>query len=128
MTIKECIDKVDALNPNQYSEEMKVDWLSRLDYSIYHDIIQTHEYNEGEEEISYEPYSVEDMSQQLIAPFPFDDLYVAYLNMKIDEANKETAQYNNSLAYYNHYYSAYAIDYNRKHMPINKARMHNWRH
>lgn len=128
MTIKEAIDKVDNLNPNQYSEEQKVEWLSRLDYLIYHDIILKHEYNPEEEEITYEPYSVSNMTQKLIAPFPYDELYVAFLQMKVDEANKETAQYNNSMTMYASYYDNYVKNYNREHMPINKDRFWMWRH
>jgi len=127
MTIKECIDKVDNLYPNQYSEEQKVDWLSRLDYDIYHNLILQHEYNEGEEEVKYEPYSVNDMAHSLIAPFPYDELYIAYLRVKIDEANEETANYNNSVALFSSYYQNYAGMYVRKHTPINTERYHTWR-
>ena len=128
MKIKECIDKVNNLNPNQYSEEVKVDWLSRLDHDIFTEIISTHEYNEDEEPIEYEPYSVNNEFKDLIAPFPYDELYIAYLNMKIDEANKETGQYNNSVVLFTSYYENYSSWYNRTHMPINKARYNNWRH
>lgn len=127
MTIKECIDKTDNLYPNQYSEEQKVDWLSRLDHDIYHNLILKHEYNEGEEEVHYEPYSVENTAVQLIASFPYDELYIAYLRMKIDEANEETASYNNSLALYQGYYQNFASMWVQKHMPINTARYHTWR-
>ena len=31
MTISDAITMVDALRPNQYSQDMKIRWLSRLD-------------------------------------------------------------------------------------------------
>lgn len=151
MTIQECIDRVDNLYPNQYSEETKVDWLSRLDYRIFNDVILTHEPERPPippEEIKaestanpldidtyplppikpeFEPYTVKNMTKQLIVGFPFDELYISYLQMKIDEANKETAQYNANATFFNHYYDEFAKDYNRHHLPINKARYEMWR-
>ena len=152
MTIQECIDRADNLYPNQYSEENKVDWLSRLDYRIFTDVILTHEpiMPPPPEEIraestanpldidtdkplpphppEFEPYKVTNMTKELLVPFPFDELYIVYLQMKIDEANKETAQYNTNATFFNHYYDEFAKDYNRKHLPINKARYEMWRH
>lgn len=149
MTIKEAIDKVNELNPNQYSEEIKVDWLSRLDYQIFEDIILTHKPNfphifpkkimpKGNalnlpEETWYFPkpkykqYSVENMTEPLLVPFPFDELYIAYLQMKIAEANQETAQYNNYALLYNSHYKNYAVHYNKDHEPININRYNMWR-
>ena len=150
MTIKECIDKFDALNPNQYSEEVKVDWLSRLDNQIYTDIILTHEpklfpphpptpyfvfsesHIDREHEMpvpippEFEPYSTDDMAKRLLVPFPYDELYIAYLNMKTDEANKESAQYNNSATLFNSYYTSFACEYNKKYAPKNRARYRMW--
>ena len=149
MTIKEAIDKTDNLNPNQYPEEIKVDWLSRLDHQIFTDIILTHEHHlppprriklESRDnpldidkskrppfpKPEFEPYSVDDMTHQLLAPFPYDELYIAYLQMKIDEANKESIQYNNDAVLFNSYYENYEKHYNKEHMPVNKARYNLW--
>jgi len=150
MTIKEAIDRVNALYPNQYSEEIKVDWLSRLDYQIFNDVILKHEPNlppppvlraESREnpldidlsprppfpKPKFEPYSEENMAVPLLVPFPYDELYIAYLQMKIDEANHETIQYNNSAVLFNSYYENFTAAYNREHLPINKARYKMWR-
>ena len=43
MTLKECIDRVDAVKPNQYGIEQKVAWLSYLDGIIKNDIIDPHD-------------------------------------------------------------------------------------
>ena len=149
MTIKEAIDKIDNLSPNQYSEEIKVDWLSRLDYRIFNDIILRHlpplplppkeivavstatPLDQDVRHIppkksEFEEYSVDDMTKQLLAPFPYDELYIFYLQMKIDETNKETAQYNNSATLFNNYYENFAADYNRDHKPVNRARWNMW--
>ena len=47
MTIKECIDLVDNVKPNQYSIEDKVEWLSYLDGTIINDVLKTHEGYDG---------------------------------------------------------------------------------
>ena len=43
MTISDAITMVDALRPNQYSQDMKIRWLSRLDGMIWQEVIRTHE-------------------------------------------------------------------------------------
>lgn len=149
MTIKECIDRVDSLYPNQYSEEDKVDWLSRLDSRIFNDVILTHEHpipfpmeikaestanplDQHTKELRPFPkpklkeYSVEDMAIPLLVKFPYDDLYIFYLQMKIDEANHEVAQYNASAVLFNSYYEEFTSMYNREHKPINKNRYNMW--
>lgn len=149
MTIKEAIDKVNALYPNQYEEEIKVDWLSRLDYQIFNDVILKHVHRlppppviraESREtpldtpphhphhhKPEFKPYTVENMATPLLVPFPYDELYIAYLEMKIDEANHETTQYNNSSILFNSYYENFTSAYNREHMPVNRARYNMWR-
>lgn len=129
MKARECIDRLDNLNPNQYSTEDKARWLSILDISIFIDVIKTHELNEGETVITeFVPYEANNLEREMLAPFPYDELYIAYLQMKVDEANKETSQYNNSAYMYNTYLDNYKGWYNRTHLPINTARYNMWRH
>ena len=116
MTIREAIDRADSLNMNQYSDELKIQWLSELDNRIYNDLILTHEDNPFEEMIF--PYTEDTVT--LIADPPYDVLYASYLEAKIDEANEETTRYANSATRYNSQYSDYAKWYNRKHMPISR--------
>ena len=47
MTIKECIDIVDDLKPNQYSTKVKVMWLSFIDEIIINDVLKTHKGYDG---------------------------------------------------------------------------------
>ena len=117
MTIREAIDRVDVNNINQYSVEDKVRWLSILDNLIVIDIYSRHDRNKDEEEINFKPYTTEDMDKSLLVPFPYDELYTAYLEMKICEANKETERYNNAVALYNSYFDEYSHMYHRTHLP-----------
>lgn len=125
MKIRECIDEFDRLNPNQYEEETKVKWLSNLDQRIYNDIILTHE---NSEEIEFKPYTSDNMMKELLVPAPYDELYVAYLQMKVDETDKETVRYNNSLTLYNAYYDSFAGYWNRTHRSNPVGQFNAWRH
>lgn len=118
MNIRQIIDKADDIQPNQYSEEEKIEWLSNLDGMIHRDVIQTHE---GWDGIQFIPYT--DSSKNLIADAPFTEMYVNYLLMKIDEANKDTQRYNNSALLFNAHYDAFTKDYNRMHMPIKHTKL-----
>lgn len=122
MTIKECIDKVDRVKPNQYSTEDKVDWLSYLDGTIFNEIIKTHEDSQeyGKE---FEGYTAEDMKKTLLVKPPYDVLYLAYVKMKIDEENGEAARYNNSAAMFNAHIVDFAKKYNKEHRPLSKNHM-----
>ena len=127
MTIREAIDNIDANKPNQYSESDKVTWLSSLDYSIYHDILLTHQFpfwKKKEDIVSYSPYTIEDMDKKLIVPFPFDKLYPAYISMKIDEMNQETQRYNVSATMFNAYYDDYAKHINKTRRPLGRNAFH----
>lgn len=117
MTIKECIDIVDNLKPNQYTIKEKVMWLSFIEAIIINEVLKTHEGYDGRYDM-FEGYSEDKISQALIVSAPYDRLYTAYLKMKIDEENGETTRYNNSAALYNTYMSEYKKYYNKTHMPI----------
>ena len=117
MTIKECIDIVDNIKPNQYSIRDKVMWLSFLDEIIINEVLKTHEgYDERYD--SFEGYTEDKLSVPLIVPSPYDRLYTAYLKMRIDGENGETARYNNSMAMYNTYMLEFRKHYNKTHMPL----------
>ena len=117
MTIKECIDIADAVKPNQYSTEEKVRWLSQLDMRIFQNIICTHHRLPDEPEITFEQYSSDNLSYALLEIPPHDELYVAFLKMKIDEENGESTRYNNSASMFNTLYEEFEKKYNKTHMP-----------
>ena len=119
MTILEAINRVDATKPNSYTQIEKVDWLSTLDGIIKSQIIDTHE---GGENIVFESYDANTLlDTMLLVPAPYDDIYIRWLEARIDYANGEYSKYNNSLTAYNDAYDLYARHYNRKHMPKGKT-------
>lgn len=134
MTLLECITRVDSVKPNAYTVDEKVRWLSYLDASIKKQIIDIHEADivveeetetgeeiENNEEVKGLPYSCDRLTDELIVPFPYDELYVAYLKAKIDEENGETARYNNTATSFNMLLSEFAKAYNREHTPKKNA-------
>lgn len=121
MTIKECIDIVDNNKPNSYSIEDKVQWLSFIDEIIINDVLKTHEGYDGRYDC-FEGYSADKLSVPLIVASPYDRLYPAYLKMKIDGENGETARYNNSASLFNSYMMEYRKYYNKTHLPLSGDR------
>ena len=117
MIIKDCIDIVDNIKPNQYTIKEKVMWLSFIEEIIINEVLKTHEGYDGRYD-DFEGYTEDKLSVSLVVPSPYDRLYTAYLKMKIDEENGETTRYNNSAALYNTYMMEYRKYYNKTHMPL----------
>ncbi len=124
MTIKDCIDRVDNIKPNQYTIREKVMWLSFIEKSIINDVLKTHEGYDGRYD-SFEGYSEDKLSVTLVVPFPHDELYVEYLKMMIDKENGEIARYNNSAVSFNSYMTEYKKHYNKTHMPLDTINRRN---
>ena len=115
MKIIEAIQAVDTLKPNAYSELEKINWLSKLDGTIKKEIIDTHESNE---EITFNGYDENTaLETELLVKAPYDDIYVSWLESRIDYANGEYAKYNNSILLFNTAYASYEKFYNRNNMP-----------
>lgn len=141
MTIREAIEAVDRLTPNQYENIDKVRWLSELDGVVYLEIEKTHGSGNpvcepwvrtrdpfdrewcgctqpGQDEQTFAGYQeTVDLDTVLRVPWPYDEIYRWYLEMKIADANGEMTRYNNAMAKYNAYYTAYQDFYNRTNMP-----------
>lgn len=119
MTLIEAINRLDAIKPNGYTQSEKVEWLSNLDGMIKNLVIDTHE--DGED-IVFNGYNDETpLETELIVKSPYDDIYILWLESKIDYANSEYVKYNNSITRYNDIYQAFTNEYNRKHMPKGQA-------
>lgn len=116
MTIIEAINRIDELKPNGYQQTDKVEWLSVLDGIIKRQIIDTHE--DGDL-VPFEGYNDDTpLDTELIVKAPYDDLYIFWLESRIDYSNAEYSKYNNSITRYNDTYQQYMNDYNRSHMPV----------
>jgi hypothetical protein len=118
MTIIEAIGIVNTLKPNSYTELDKIGWLSEIEGMIKTEIIDTHE---GGEKYEFNGYNKETNTEtSLLISEPHDDIYIKWLEAKIDYNNAEYAKYNNSMIAFNNAYSTFERYYNRHHMPIQR--------
>lgn len=116
MTIAEAISRTDAAKPNRFSHRQKIEWLGYLEGQIWREIISTHE---NPDLVAYEEITSDtDTQRSLIAPHPYDEVYVLYLQSKIDLGNQEIAKYQNSKALYNNAYAILRDYWKRTHMPV----------
>ena len=120
MRIREAIEMIDRLMPNQYGEEDKVHWLSELDGIADREVFRAHEREEDMGEFTGYPPGV-DLDTSLMIPLPDEDIYRWYLEMKICDANGELTKYNNAAAKYNSYWQGFWNAYNQDHMPRQAA-------
>lgn len=112
MKVIEAINRIDELKPNTIPQPEKIRWLSVLDGQIKSKIIDTHE---GGENIKFNGYDNNSLETELLVPFPYDELYVYYLESKIDYANGEMTRYNISATNYNASYFDFETWYHKTH-------------
>lgn len=63
-----------------------------------------------------------DPGTELIAPFPYDEIYGYYLMAQVDLQNQEITKYNNDKALFNHAYDMLSDYWTRTHMPKQRVR------
>ena len=109
MPPNKVIEQVDAKRINAYSEEDKFRWISDVDGMIKKFILK--------EEV-IEPYKFpEDGDRELLAPYPFDEMYGFYVEAMVDYYNREYDYYNEVLTMFYTRFDEYRKAYIREHMP-----------
>lgn len=115
MTIKEAIDRLDALMPNTYTEAEKIAWLSALDGLVYDRVLSTHE---GGPE-SFSPYDTSTArTTVLLVPAPYDDVYLFFMQARILYFNGEIRRQNNASRLFDELFDAFRDRYNATHAPL----------
>ena len=118
MTLMEALHRIDTIKPNSYSQVEKTKWLSSLDGIIKTEIIDMHE---GGDKVTFNGYSdATPLTIELLVSAPYDDIYLFWLESRIDYWNGEIGKYNNSIEMFNEAYQHYEKYYNRTHMPKGK--------
>lgn len=126
-TYDEVLTRLDDIKPNSYSREQKMRWLNDLEQQIKANVIDTHEDPpEGIEDISFsKEQAISDQGgKTLLVPDAYDELYIHYLEAKVDYYNREFERYNNSNAMYTAVYAEYTNWYNRTHRPKTKGNVY----
>jgi hypothetical protein len=120
MKIIDAITRLDALKFNTYTQNDKLDWLSRLDNMVKKQIIDTHE---GADSVNFTGYTEDtDIHTELLIPAPYDEAYLRWMEAQIDYHNGEYDKYNNAIIMFNTIFEAYAAFYNQNHMPVSRGR------
>ena len=113
MKAMEVIERVDLLEPNDYSPEQKLHWLSTLDGKAFRELVETHE----GAEITELPVYVNGGEELLIGAPYGEDVYYYYLQAMIAAENGETQRYNKRMTMFNAAYQEWTDFYNRTHKP-----------
>lgn len=110
MTISEAISQTRKLSGNAVDDNTMFRWLSELDGRLMLDFYK------GGEWMSYSLPDDED--HELLVPFPWDELYVHYLEAMVYYSNGEFERYRNSYEMYNKKELDFRQWYARTHVPI----------
>jgi hypothetical protein len=115
MKIVQAINRIKKLKPHRFPDTEIIGWLSTLDATVKTEVIDTHE---GGENIVFAGYDdLTPTSTELLIPAPYDEVYLFWLEAKIDYWNGEYGHYNNSISMFNAAFEAYKSQYNDTHMP-----------
>lgn len=114
MTILEAMTQADLARPNELEPELKLRWLSTLDGQIHAELMAPC----GEGPAVFSPYGADtELSRSsLLAPFPYDELYLLWLVMQIDLAQGELERYNNDALRFNRCWQSFAAHWSRTHL------------
>lgn len=93
MTVQGCIEYVDSIEPNAYTDTQKAGWLSECEGKVYTSLFLVQPYE-------FTPVTASD-SRTLALPAPYDRMYPRYLQAMIHYANGEYDRYANSMAAFN---------------------------
>lgn len=92
----DVINKVKRIKQPDYEDDILLDWLDTLEAKIKHEL-----YGQSLSDI----VKIRELqSPELIAPFPYDEVYELYLYAKIDDLNGEADEYQSSAVRYNYAY------------------------
>ena len=121
MTVLEALAQANCLRPNELDDAVKLAWLSALDGQICAELLAAYE----GETVPFSGYGPETelRTTSLLVPWPYDELYLRYLVMRLDLEHGELDRYNNSAAAFNRLWQSYASHYHRTHSPKGAARL-----
>ena len=116
MTILEAITRADQIRPNELEAAVKLRWLSTLDGQIHAELMKAHA--DSPERFDGYDGETELQSTKLLVSYPYDELYLRYLLMRIDLEHGELDRYNNEAACFNRLWQSFATQYCRRHLPL----------
>lgn len=115
MTVCEAITLTDGLVHNTYTRAEKLDWLRTLEGLIATGILSGRQGLEDPEPPVFTQETSGDT--ELLAPAPYDRVYLHYLAAQIHLCNGELERYNNAIELFRAAFDAFRNDYNRRYIP-----------
>ncbi len=109
MTLSDIIERFDKERKNELSIDIKLRWISQLDMKISSEILSD---RQGEAFHGYD--STSPLGTAVKAPEEYGEIYICYLNMKLDYMNGEIGRFNNSAMLFNRMYKEMHDFINRK--------------
>ena len=86
MTINTLLEKIKDEKPNSFGDERLIAFINEIEVEVAEQLKMD----------NIPVYTTDDMATALIAPAPYDKLYVSYVKAMIDYANEEYASYENN--------------------------------
>lgn len=120
MTIFQAISQANSQRPNAFSTNDKVEWLREIEARIKNEIFDTHE---ELCDIEMTDFTGDNTTTTLIAPHPYDIIYIYWLFTKIDFLNGENVRFNSSVLMYNTAWINLANYANRNYRPKSPGRV-----
>lgn len=115
MTVREAIDKTDALMPNVCAYAKKASLLAALDERTENEFFSYFSDNARCFSGGYE-----EPDKELLIPDPFSELYVSYLALKTALSEGDVAAFSNFSQLFNTEYLAFKNWYIRFHTPLGR--------
>lgn len=109
MTLSDVIERFDKERKNELPIDIKLRWISQLDTKISSEILSV---RQGEDFHGYD--CTTPLGTATKAPEEYNEIYVCYLNMKLDYMNGEIGRFNNSAMLFNRMYKEMHDFINRK--------------
>ena len=101
LTLQQCIDEVDEVKPNAFSNETKTRWLNEIEGKVQTEVMLL----AGVDVIQYS--YPENKDWELLVEPPYDGLYPAYLAARVDFANGEYEKYQNTMQMFNAFFGEF---------------------
>lgn len=101
MKIRNVIRYVDAIKPNAFGDEVKVQWINEAEGYVQTDVMML----ALSDVVQYDPE--QHMDAELLVKPPHDKLYAVYLCAMVDFANGEYDKYANTMQMYNEFLGEY---------------------
>lgn len=115
MTIAKVLAAADAVKPNAFPEEVKLQWINEAEGMVQTDIML----RAVDDVVVYE-WPKDENTELLVRP-PHDKIYLAYLIAMIDFTNGEYNKYANTVQMFNTHLSEYAAWFQRTYRPADNG-------